>query len=248
MNTRTKKPSTLCAALGRAGLARTGAMLALALGAAQAGATTYTVPLQFNLTLTPPVCSLTVLSLTADASGATPTIVPGNVVDLTGTTPPLATSDPTAIVLGLPGTSNITANGAGVYNAPGATARRMLPIQTWVKCTSGTPMSATVTKASLLNNAAVGANYMAGAPASSQTLESLPIGMLMGITSFAGQPGNTTTTWGGATAKGTAPSAIADGELQALNLAAAVYASTNAPLSGSYAGNWSYSFSVNLDF
>ncbi len=58
MNTRMNHLNPLCAALRGAHLARAGAMLVLALGAAQAGATTYTVPLQFNTTLAAPVCTI----------------------------------------------------------------------------------------------------------------------------------------------------------------------------------------------
>lgn len=261
MNTRTKKPSTLCAALGRAGLARTGAMLALALGAAQAGAVTYTVPLQFNITLTPPVCSLTVGGITADAALPLQT----NIAIVKLTNPSLAViNTPNGIVNAM-----ITAMTLSTYtsNAPGLASsgasvqygRVATPPTASATCTAGTPMTAKVKAAansawSILASSGMATNaYVVGSPGSGQTPGStLPIGMLMGIASFAG----TTTVLGtsgsgGTTISNAEPSVsqTATGSPQAIVLTPAVFANNSTTtLGASSAGEWIYNFIVTLDF
>lgn len=259
MNTRTKKPSTLCAALGRAGLARTGAMLALALGAAQAGAVTYTVPLQFNITLTPPVCTLTVHNLTADVITPTQLLTNdpgGNMMDLT--VPPLAViNSPNAIVTAMTTLAVYTSNAPGLHGTSSNTVVRRVstPPTAFATCTAGTPMIAKVKASTGSQWSASGSGltsgaYMVGSPGSNQS-GTLPIGMLMGIASFAG----TTTATGVSGSGGTnisnteaAVSQTATGAPQAIVLTPAVFASNSNMLSASSAGSWVYNFDVTLTF
>ena len=257
MNTRTKKPSTLRAALGGAGLARTGAMLALALGAAQAGATTYTVPLQFNITLTAPVCTLTVLNLTADAVTGAPALTTANMVNLT----PDALSvinTPNAIVAAMSNTlTTYTSNAPGLHGSSSNNQVRRVttPPTASATCTAGTPMTAKVKAASTSAWSATGSGltsgaYTVGSPADSQS-GTLPIAVAMGIASFAG----TTSVSGvsgvaGTTVSNGEPSVsqTATGAPQAIGLTAAVFANSTTILTGGYAGKWVYNFDVKLDF
>ena len=246
MNTRTKRPSPLRAALGGAGLARTGALLALALGAAQAGATTYTVPLQFNITLAAPVCTLTVGGITANAT--TPVQSSIHTVDLTPT-PLSAISSPNTIVSTLPATITVPGDSAGVTDQTGFTVRRLLtsPPTASATCTLGTPMTARVTKGHALTNTLTPFN-MPGLPGAGQTPTTLPIGMLMGIASFAGVAGATGVP--GTTYNTSLPSvsATATGSAQPLVLTAGIYAQSATALGGNYAGLWYFPFNVHLDF
>ena len=153
MKTRTQKPSTLRAALGGAGLARTGAMLALALGAAQAGAaTTYTVPLQFNITLSPPVCTLKVLTLTADAGTDAPALTSGNMVNLATMS---VSKSPQDIVAAMTTTTSLlTGASAGFHTLNYGIGQRFVttPPTATANCTAGTPMIATITRGSLASS------------------------------------------------------------------------------------------------
>ncbi len=243
MNTRTKKPSTLCAALGGAGLARTGAMLALALGAAQAGATTYTVPLQFNITLSPPVCTLKVLNLTADANTNAPALTPDNTVTLATMA---VSKTPMEIVAAMTTTSPLTGPSAGFHSLNYGTGQRFVttPPTATANCTAGTPMTATITKGStVLNGSAMGGTRVGDA-----TNTILPIGMYMGIVSFSGNngaSGQTGVTW--TTNVPTVPG-VATGLDQPIVLSAALYANSTTVLSSDYAGTWIYPFNVNLNF
>ena len=246
MNAKSNPANSLCTALRRVGLARTGAALAVALGATQVGATTYTVPLQFNLTLTAPVCSLTVGTVTADAT--TPTPATGVTVNLTPT--PLAViASPNTIVGAIPAFTTITVGAPGIA-LPGVTvAKRMdSPPSASATCTVGTPMTARISRGvSAATVTLAGTVLMAGSPGSGQS-GTLPIGMLMGIASFGGVAG--TSGGGGTTAGTTEPtvSATATGSAQALNLTTAVYANSTTLLTASQAGLWTYSYNVNLDF
>ena len=223
--------------------------IALALAASQAGATTYSVPLQFTLSLTAPVCSLTVGSVTADAT--TPTPATGVTVDLTPT--PLAViASPNTIIANIPGTSVITANGPGLEATGLSNGRRKLdvPPTASVTCTTGTPMTARISKASsVTSTVGIDANYMAGAPGAGQS-GSLPIGMLMGISSFAGVTAPVSSSGSAVTYGNNQPSvsATANGSSQPLALTAGIYSNSTTPLTASYAGLWTYSFNVNLDF
>lgn len=250
MNTRMNHLNPLCAALRGAHLARAGAMLALALGAAQAGAVTYTVPLQFNITLVAPVCSLTVGgTATVDATTANGVHPTGHTVDLTPTAVS-AIATPAGILSSLYGTAPVTVSGPGISFASGQVNVRLEAANTpeaWATCTAGTPMTARVTAGSTLSNTNPGAGYMAGTPGGSQTPASLPIGMLMGISAFAGVTGAS----GSMTWSGGQPSvaATASGVPQALGLTAMLYTNPAATaLSAAYAGLWTYKFNVNLDF
>lgn len=251
MNPRTNQLSHSCKALACAGLARAGALLALALGAAQAGATTYNVPLQFNITLAAPVCSLTVGGVTADAT--TPVQASGPVVDLTPTPLP-AISSPNAVVgTGLAHlTVPITAEGPGLaFNGTYNQERRLSsPPPVEAVCTVGTPMTARLTKASSARpDSQAGIHttaFMAGAPGAQQE-GTLPIGMLMGIASFGGVAG--VTGFQGTADTGTHPVAItATGSPQTLALTAAFYANNSLPMNSNRAGLWTYRFNVHLDF
>lgn len=262
MNTRTKKPSTLCAALGRAGLARTGAMLALALGAAQAGAVTYTVPLQFNITLTPPVCTLTVLSLTADVLKIDPDLNDGNKVNLTN--PSLAViNTPNDLVLAMASAPTntleaYTSSAPGFHGSSGYNQiKRVRTAPTAsATCTAGTPMTAKV-KAALNSPWSVLATsgmttgaYMLGSPTSGQG-GTLPIGMLMGIATFAGTATVTSASGSGSTTISNNDPGLtqtATGSAQAIGLTASVFANNSTTLSANYAGIWVYNFIVTLDF
>lgn len=255
MNTRTKKPSTLRAARGGAGLARTGALLALALGAAQAGATTYTVPLQFNITLTAPVCSLTVGGQTVTTTGATSTTTGSSpIVNLTPLVQPLVTAAPRDIVAAMTGLTTYTADAAGL-SFP-ATSHTFIsryvttPPTAKALCTAGTPMTASVSKISLATSTPIlNSNYMAGTSSDAAQTATLPIGMLMGIAKFGtsnGVSGLSGVTWGS-----TVPtvSATATGSDQDILLTASVHGPTSTvALSSSMAGQWTYKFNVNLDF
>jgi len=247
MNTRTQQISPLRNALRKAGLARTGAMLALALGAAQAGAVTYTVPLNFTINLAAPVCSLTVGSVTADAT--TPTPATGVTVNLTPTALAVSAS-PIAILNGIPGTTSIASNAFPAVAWMSETGRYLnSPPSASVTCTAGTPITARLSKASSATNASSpGNSFMAGAPGAGQS-GTLPIGMLMGIASFAGATGaagsSAATT---INAQQPALSGTATGSAQTLALTAALYATGTTALSSSYAGLWTYSFNVHLDF
>ncbi len=264
MNTRTKKTSTLCAALGGAGLARTGAMLALALGAAQAGAVTYTVPLQFNITLTPPVCTLTVLSLTADVNTPTQTLTTGNMVNLTPSDLSVINT-PNNIVLAMATGAGATltaytSSAPGLHGSSGnnQVKRVTTPPAASATCTAGTPMTAKVkaaTSSQWSTPATTGFTtagaYMVGSPASGQA-GTLPIGMLMGIATFAGTTTVTSASGSGSTTISNSDPALsqtATGNPQAIGLTAAVFANNSTTtLTASYAGTWVYNFDVTLDF
>ena len=243
MKTRTQKPSTLRAALGGAGLARTGAMLALALGAAQAGAaTTYTVPLQFNITLSPPVCTLKVLTLTADAGTDAPALTSGNMVNLATMS---VSKSPQDIVAAMTTTTSLlTGASAGFHTLNYGIGQRFVttPPTATANCTAGTPMIATITRGSLASSGSAMGGSQAG------NANTLPIGMYMGIASFsgnAGASGQTGVTW--TTNVPTVPG-VATGQDQAIVLTAALYASSTTVLSSDYAGTWIYPFNVNLAF
>ncbi len=265
MNTRTKKPSTLCAALGGAGLARTGAMLALALGAAQAGAATYTVPLQFNITLTAPVCTLAVgptTTVTNDPVGS-PTTGATVVTDLTPAANPVAaTNTPNGILSALSTTllsAHFTGDSAGVHGSSSYTVQRriltaaMPTVQ--ATCTAGTPMTATVARAAGSVNS-TGANGLAlsgftlGKVGGTQTAANLPIGMLMGIVSFDGTAG--TTGVNGTTSASQTPTVTktATGNGQTLTLAGVLYANDGTTMltATGYAGLWTYTYNLTLAF
>ncbi len=228
-----------------------GPALALALGIAlmaeQTGAaTTYTVPLQFSITLGAPVCSLKVDSATAD--NATPLPLTGVTLNLTPTPLPVADS-PNGIVSKLAG-FDITANGAGVFHDPAFGAMKFIstPPTASATCEPGTPLTARIAKASTaVSNTGITSAYMAGAPGSGQS-GTLPIGMLMGLWSFADTPG--TTGSGGTTLNAAEPyvTTMASGGAQTLTLAAAVYANSDTVLTAEHAGLWTYSFNVHLDF
>ena len=220
--------------------------IALALAASHAGATTYSVPLQFTLSLTAPVCSLTVGSVTADAT--TPTPATGVTVDLTPS--PLAViASPNTIASSIPGFTAFTAHAPGLdFYAPYAVSKRMdTPPTASATCTSGTPMTARLTKQSSATNPSPTTAYIAGAAGSGQS-GTLPIAMAIGIASFGGVAGVSGP--GGVTANSTQPtvSVTATGSAQPLILTAAVYANSATPLTTTYAGLWTYSFGVNLDF
>lgn len=246
MNTRANPLSPLCIRVQRAGLVRTGAALVLALAAAQAGAVTHTVPLQFNLTLTAPVCSLTVDTATADA--ATPTAT-GVTVNLTPTAMS-TTSSPNTIANTIPGFTAFTASAAGIYRPSGiAVTKRMdSPPTASVTCSAGTPMTVRLAQGpGTFTHASLGLPYMAGKPGAGQP-GTLPIGMLMGLASFgAASSANGAV---GTTLNATEPSlgTTATGSAQALNLTAAIYANSTTLLTASEAGLWTYHFNVNLDF
>lgn len=258
MNTRMNHLNPLCAALRGAHLARAGAMLALALGAAQAGAVTYTVPLQFNITLVAPVCSLTVGgTATVDATTANGVHPTGHTVDLTPSTatPLSAISSPNTIAAGLTGiaTSNITANAFGVALKSTWAVQRLitsLPAAE-VLCTSGTPVIARLSKGSTAFSAVgIDNTVQAGAAGSLQSIPgtTLPVGMLMGMSSFAGTNGASGTA--GTTNSASEPTiaGVATGSVQNIALTAAVYAHSPAALPSAAAGLWTYKFNVNLDF
>ena len=223
--------------------------IALALAASQAGATTYSVPLQFTLSLTAPVCSLTVGGVTADAT--TPTPATGVTVDLTPT--PLAViSSPNTIIANIPGTSVHPGNGPGLEATGLSNGRRILnlPPSASATCTAGTPMTARISKASnATSTVGIDANYMAGTPGAGQS-GTLPIGMLMGISSFAGVTGPVSSGGSAVTYGNNQPSvaATANGSAQPLALTVGIYSNSTTPLTASYAGLWTYSFNVNLDF
>ena len=248
MNTRTKKPSTLCAALGRAGLARTGAMLALALGAAQAGATTYTVPLQFTLTLVAPVCSLSVDGSSVNAPLATPTPVALPTMNVTPQ-PLSAINTPDGILTSMTTLTDVLADGPGMTKSGYSINRRIsTPPNAIANCTLGTPMTVRVTKASTVTNSAF-PELMAGAPGAGPTATSLPIGMVMGIAKFGtivGTSGYLGTTWNSSLPS---VSTTADGSDQTIALTAIFISNNNTTkLTGGHAGQWTYTFNVNLDF
>ncbi len=253
MNTRTKKPATLCAALGGAGLARTGAMLALALGAAQAGATTYTVPLQFNITLAAPVCNLKVGGNLVDSSTAA---VGSTVVTNLTPTSILATSSPLTILGALPGMTNFTTSSPGLYAGAsmitGATSRSLdAPPAATAQCTLGTPMKVTVANAAgFVTTSALSSGAQAGKPSvGTMTPAALPIGMLMGLASF-GSATAATGSLAGITWNNAKPelSTTATGLEQTIGLTVAAYATSNTNLPSGAAGLWSYNFDVSLDF
>jgi type 1 fimbria pilin len=256
MNTRTKKLSTLCAALGGAGLARTGAMLALALGAAQAGAVTYTVPLQFNITLAPPVCSLTVGDQVVNGTGTTGV---NPIVNLTAAGDLPVINSPVALLGLLNSVSEqILGTAAGVWfdGNFGAQQRRINVANTptaSANCTLGTPMVAKVAR--VLGTSTPGTGWLSGhllpVHATNAQAPTPLLGMLMGISRFGAQAGLLGSA-GGTTANGVVPtvSITADGTNQDIVLAAALYTqpTNTTPLTGSSAGTWSYNFNVSLDF
>ena len=222
--------------------------LTLALAASQAGATTYSVPLQFNLSLTGPVCSLTVGSATADAT--TPVHATGVSINLSPT--PLSVSmSPVALIGSLPGTVAYSADAPGYryefVNTPNARRLTSMPAAS-ATCTSGTPMNATLTKGVPGTLFGVGlTEMMAGQPGSGQS-GTLPVGMAMGIASFGsvtGVVGHLSTTIAAANAS---ISTTANGTAQSLALTAMVAALSTTVLSSSYAGDWYYPFTVNLNF
>lgn len=251
MTTRKTGQSVACTALEMRPcgvlVARLGAVWALTLVASQAGAgPTVTVPLEFTLDVQEPVCSLTVGSATADAN--TPIHVSGVLVNLTPM-PLSVVSSPNGIVNSMPGTSTIASNAAGLFSGAPFPGNRKLdaPPAAFVMCSAGTPMIARVTRVSAASHASPGSNYMAGSPGSGQA-GTLPVGMLMGIQSFAGSDGVTGasgTTYGGGQPS---VSATSNGLAQPLVLTAAIYANSTAPLSVAYAGLWTYSFNVSLEF
>lgn len=262
MNTRTKHLSPLCAALRGAGIARAGAMLALALGAAQAGAAIYTVPLQFNITLTAPVCTLTVGSTTVTNDPATS---PGATVvtDLTPAAFPVAaTNTPNGILSALSTTllsTHFTGDSAGVHGSSGYTVQRRILAAAMpavsATCTAGTPMTAVITRAvgsqnSTGNFGLAASGFTLGkAGAGSQTATSLPIGMLMGIVGFDGTPGLTGVS--GTTSGVQTPTVTktATGSGQTLTLAGVLYANDTTMLtSTAYAGQWTYTYNLTLAF
>ena len=241
MNTRTKRPSPLRAALGGAGLARTGALLALALGAAQAGATTYTVPLQFNITLAAPVCTLTVGGITANSTTPTPTT--GVVVDLTPT-PISVIGTPVGILGAMSTLTTFTADAPGLFNTAYTNRRVTSPPAAAANCSLGTPMTLRVTKGTALTNSSPSANGMPGI----RGTDTLPIAMSMGIASFGGTNGTNGqngTTWA---TNVPAVSVTGTGADQTIALTAAMHASSTTPLTPASAGTWQYPFNVNLDF
>jgi len=192
-----KKTHSLSAALRRAGLARTGAMFALALGAAQAGATTYTVPLTFQITLAAPVCSLTVDTVTADAN--TPTPSGGVTVNLTPTSVS-ATAKTSDIVNSLPNTTTFSGHASGLYHNADPAQRRLNSLPTaQAKCTQNTPMTARLTRDTTATNAYISSTMAVGRRGGSAS-DTLPIGMVMGITQFGtstnASPTAQNTTWG----------------------------------------------------
>ena len=218
--------------------------LAMALAASQAGATTYSVPLQFHISLRAPVCSLTLSSTTADAT--TPIQSTGPSVNLTPS--PIVLNSPNAIVGALPNTTTITATSPGVNTASAFAEKRLLAAGSTptgsVTCEAGTPVTLRLSKPL---GAAIAGNYMAGVNAAQPSL-TLPIHMLMGIASFAGINGVVGA--GGTTTGTTEPtvSATATGAAQAFALTAAIHANSSTVLDSSYAGLWTYTFNVNLDF
>ena len=231
--------------------ARLGAMLALGLASAHANAsTTITVPLEFTLDVQEPVCSLTVGGATL--SGATGDTGDkshkGVLIDLT-ILPLSVLLSPNGIVKNVPGTSTIDASGPGLFSAAPFPGNRKLdtPPAAFVMCSAGTPMIARVTRISAASHASPGTSYMAGTPGSGQA-GTLPVGMLMGIQRFAdtdGVTGASGTTYGGGQPS---VSATSNGSAQPLLLTAGIYANSTTPLTAAYAGNWTYSFSVSLEF
>ena len=220
--------------------------LALALAASQAGATTYSVPLQFTLSLTAPVCSLTVGSVTADAT--TPTPATGVTVNLTPT-PLSVVSTPISLLASIPGTSTYTTSAPGLYTAgeagsPNARKLDNMPAAS-ATCTAGTPMTARIIRGAP-NNVASNA-YMAGRPGSGQS-GTLPIGMAMGIAGFGSVVAPSTRSSTTLVTEDAAISTVATGTAQSLQLTAMFATNISTALSASYAGDWFYPFTVNLDF
>lgn len=223
------------------------ALLSFVLAAAHAGAgTTITVPLEFTMDVQEPVCSLTVGGATADAG--TPSHASGVLVNLTPM-PLSVLSSPNGIVNSLPGTSAIAASAPGLLSGAPFPGNRKLdaPPAAFVTCSAGTPMIARITRTSAATHASPGVNFLAGAAGSGQS-GTLPVGMLMGIQSFAGVAGATGasgTTYGSAQPS---VSATSNGVAQSLVLTAAIYGNSSTPLSATQAGLWTYSFNINLDF
>jgi len=229
-----------------AGLARAGAALALLLGAAQAGATTYTVPLQFNLTLDPPLCSLTVGGVTANAGTPTPTT--GPVVNLTPTAG-LAADSSQAFVERMAGLEDTTGAKPGLIHAsaPFKSRRMLAPPTVSVTCTADTVMTAKLERAAKTTN--TWAAKQGGKPGEGQA-GTLPIGMTLGIASFAGQIGVTPPTPGSNTDSGSTSfkTVTASGSAQPLIMEVVIYGSNTSTLTASHAGLWLYEFSVSLEF
>lgn len=221
-------------------------VLGIALMTEQSGATTYSVPLRFAIDLAPPVCSLSVDSATA--SDAVPLPLTGATVNLTPTPLPVADS-PNGIVSKLTGI-DITSNGAGVFHDPAFDTMKYIgtPPTALATCSPGTPLTARISKgSSAVSQMGITSAYMAGAPGSGQT-GTLPIGMLMGLWSFAGSPGAVGS--GGTTLGAAEPqvTTTATGGGQSLVLVAAIYANSDTPLTADHAGLWTYRFDVHLDF
>lgn len=214
------------------------------LGTGQANAgPAVAVPLEFTLNVAPPVCSLTLGGGTA-SSLAQPASV---LVDLTPT-PLSVLNSPNGIVKSLPGTSAIASSGPGLLSASFPGSRKLdAPPVAFVACTAGTLMTARVTATFSATHASLGPFFMAGSPGAGQA-STLPVGMLMGIESFAGVSGASGAS--GTTYSGKEPSvtALSTGMAQPLTLTAAFYANSAAPLSAAHAGLWTYRFNVNLDF
>ena len=220
--------------------------IALVMAASQAGATTYSVPLQFTLNLTAPVCSLTVGSATADVT--TPVHATGVSVNLTPT-PLSVLSTPVGLIASIPGTTAYTASAAGLfYNATGTPNARKLDSMPAASatCTVGTPMTATITRGAA--NTLFGSTMMAGQAGSGQS-GNLPVGMMMGISAFdsvVGASNNAGNTYG--STSNASISTTASGSAQPLVLTATLAASQTTALTASYAGDWYYPFTVNLNF
>lgn len=255
MSNKTQHLNTLSAALRGAGLARAGAMIALALGAAHVSAqTTYTVPLTFNITLAAPECSLTVTSPTGSSTADKNNIGSVSAVTMNLTPTPLSVGGSPNDVLttmGATGMTSFGASSAGIYHV-GTTVQRRLsnPPTATATCSSGTYMTVSVTKTSttpLGTDTAI----MGGSPTQAGQAASLPIGMLMGIASFGGTTnptsGQASTTYGAAGAKPT-QGITASGASQAIGLTAALYANSTTKLLSTHVGTWTYGFNVNLEF
>ena len=220
--------------------------IALALAASQAGATTYTVPLQFTLNLTAPVCSLTVGSVTADATTPTPTT--GANVNLTPTALS-AISNPVALLASIPGTTTYTTGSPGLaYDSgtvnPNARKVNTMPTAS-ATCTVGTPMTARISKG--VANSLFSNYYMAGQPGSGQS-GTLAIGMAMGIASFGSVTAGSTASSTTFTTNTASINATATGSAQPLVLTGMLAANSTTALSASSAGDWYYPFTVNLEF
>lgn len=228
-------------------LSRLGAMISLALGAAHVQAqTTYTAPLAFNISFVAPTCSLTVGGVTADS----PTQVGATTMDLV-TSNPLATLSPIALLNGMASTEAFSADGAGLVHLNAPAQRRLtgLPVAS-AKCTAYTAMTAEITQPSTkwMSLSSSSVRGLPATPMSGQTPTQLNIAMLMGISSFGNQSGQSGLA--GVTVNGNPASVgvTATGSDQLIGLTAALYAYNPNALPTGYAGVWSYSYNINLVF